>query len=269
MVTYLGSRVQLRCGEVRNLWANITGVCGSARSAWTTAVCAFPAYTAQALLGYCPKRALRFVHFPGLSCSGSGSWVLCKCTDLVGHPFCAPPRSKQLRWPGVWRTHCPRWTVCLNHLPSPGTRFPKCATRALPQVCHVPPLESWSQAVTLLADVNLPRAQEDLVSNWEPAHSLVEDAASGTEIAPCLPALAVTHLPLVGEGAGPQPASSPVVLLNPLFCEWVRLHLMLELYTGKFSLFFSLSLWLSHSLGCYLMLAPSDCPQGIQVWSLP
>ena len=28
------------------------------------------------------------------------------------------------------------------------------------------------------------------------------------------------------------------------------------------SLFFSL--WLAHSLGCYLMLATSDCPQGIQ-----
>ena len=29
-------------------------------------------------------------------------------------------------------------------------------------------------------------------------------------------------------------------------------------------LFSSLSLWLSHSLSCYLTLAPSDCPQGIQ-----
>ena len=54
--------------------------------------------------------------------------------------------------------------------------------------------------------------------------------------------------------------------------------LMLELFMGKFSLslslslfffFFFLSLWLSHSLGCYLMLAPSDCPLGIQAWSLP
>ena len=30
---------------------------------------------------------------------------------------------------------------------------------------------------------------------------------------------------------------------------------------GRFSL--------SYSLGCYLKLAPSDCPQGIQAWSLP
>ena len=253
VVTYLGSRVQLHYGEGGTLRANITGVCGSARSAWTTpglppltAVCAFPAYTAQALLGYCPERALRFVHFPGLSCSGSGSWVLCKCTDLVGHAFCAPPRSKQLRWPGAWRAHCPRWTVCLNHLPSPGTWFPKCATRALSQVCHVPPLGSWSQAVTLLAYVNRPGSQEDLVSYWGPAHSLVEDAGSGAEIAPRPPALAVVHLPLcLWWGKGPVRSQLALLWysLNPLFCEWVRLHLMLELYTGKFSLFFlSLSL---------------------------
>ena len=48
---------------------------------------------------------------------------------------------------------------------------------------------------TLLADVNHPGSQEDLVSNWEPAQSLVEDAISGAEFAPCLLALAVTCLP--------------------------------------------------------------------------
>ena len=31
--------------------------------------------------------------------------------------------------------------------------------------------------MTLLADVNRAGSQEDLVSNWEPAHSLVEDAS--------------------------------------------------------------------------------------------
>ena len=44
-------------------------------------------------------------------------------------------------------------------------------------------------------DVNHPVSQEDLVSNWEPARSLVEDAISGAKIAPCLLALAVAHLP--------------------------------------------------------------------------
>ena len=42
-------------------------------------------------------------------------------------------------------------------------------------------------------DVNRPGSQEDLVSNWEPAHSLVEDAISGAEIASHLPALDVAH----------------------------------------------------------------------------
>ena len=50
--------------------------------------------------------------------------------------------------------------------------------------------------MTLLAVVNHPGSQEDLVSNWEPAHSLVEDAVSGAEIASRLPALAIVGLPL-------------------------------------------------------------------------
>ena len=46
---------------------------------------------------HCPKQVLRFMHFPGLSCSGSGSQVLCKGTDSIGHAFCALLRFKQLR----------------------------------------------------------------------------------------------------------------------------------------------------------------------------
>ena len=72
-----------------------------------------------ALQGYCPKRTLHFMHFPGLSCSGLGSHVLRKCTDLVGCTFFALPRSEQLRQPGAWRAHPPRWAVCLNHFSGP------------------------------------------------------------------------------------------------------------------------------------------------------
>ena len=36
-------------------------------------------------------------YFPGLRCSGSGSQILHKGTDLVGHAFCALPRSERLR----------------------------------------------------------------------------------------------------------------------------------------------------------------------------
>ena len=38
-------------------------------------------------------------HFSGLSCSGSGSRVLHKGTDLVGPAFCAHPRSE---WRRQW-----------------------------------------------------------------------------------------------------------------------------------------------------------------------
>ena len=46
-------------------------------------------------------------------------------------------------------------------------------------------------------DINRPGSQENLVSNWEPAHSLGEDAVSGAEF-DCMdwsmPGLVVHHL---------------------------------------------------------------------------
>ena len=78
-----------------------------------------------------------------------------------------------------------------------------------------------------------------MVSNWEPAPSLVVDAISGAKIAPCLPALAAVRLPLYlwwGEG----PVHSQLGLLwcslNPLFYERARLRI--EPFMGKFSLIF-------------------------------
>ena len=108
MVTYLGSLVQLCCGEGGTLQTNITGVCGgSARSVWATLglpplrACMLSQSTLLrlqvALQGNCPKWTLGFLYFPGLSCSGSGSRVLHKGTDSVGPAFCALPRSEQLR----------------------------------------------------------------------------------------------------------------------------------------------------------------------------
>ena len=67
-------------------------VCPSSRQ------CVLPGSTVLriqvALQGNCPTQALHFVHFPGLSCLGSGSRVLHKGTDSVGCAFCALPRSE-------------------------------------------------------------------------------------------------------------------------------------------------------------------------------
>ena len=91
----------------------------------------------SALQGHCPKWALYFVHFPGLS--RSGSWVLHRGTDpdglcvlcpsqvqaaqatrylasalsQVGHASYAPPWLQLLDIPGVLQKHSPRCARCL------------------------------------------------------------------------------------------------------------------------------------------------------------
>ena len=100
MVTYLGSLVQLCCGEGGTLQTNITGVCGECSQcpshtgfAPAHSVCAFPVYTAQALgcsAGNCLRWALSWMHFPGLR--RSASRVLHKGAGLVGPAFCVLPR---------------------------------------------------------------------------------------------------------------------------------------------------------------------------------
>ena len=72
---------------------------------------------------------------------------------------------------------------------------------------------------------------------------------------PLLVLAAPACLSLVGDG----PIRSWLALLSPLFCERAWQCISLGLFAGQ----------LSHSLGCYLKLVPSDCPQGIQAWSLP
>ena len=83
--------------------------------------------------------------------------------------------------------------------------------------------------MTLLVDVDHPGSQEDMVSNWEPAHSLLGEAVSGAEIAagPCLLDLAVTCLPLSLD-------------ICSILCSVSGPDYALEPFMGKFS-FFSLS----------------------------
>ena len=60
-----------------------------------------------------------------------------------------------------------------------------------------------------------PGSQEDVVGNWETAHSWVGDAVSGAEIAaaPCLAALAVACRPLSLQELGAGPIHSRLALL--------------------------------------------------------
>ena len=126
---------------------------GSARSVWATlglsllTACVFSGSTLLrlqvALQGNCQKQALGCVHFPGLSCSGSGSWV--------------PPQRHRLGWASVLcpsqvraaqATRClvstlsPGRVVRLITSPVPAARFPGCAAGAPSQVCRVSPLGS-------------------------------------------------------------------------------------------------------------------------------
>ena len=133
--------------------------------------------------------------------------------------------------------------------------------------------------MNLLADIHRAEGQEDLVSNSEPAHNLVEDAISGAKIAPCLLVLAVACLPHFfwwGDG----PVYSWLALLwyslNPLFCEWTRLCLRLELFWGSslpLSLFVSLAIpqfgLLSHVSSLRLSSGHSDSILTLSIQSIP
>ena len=111
---------------------------GSARSVWTTL--GLPQLTAPvlsqstllrlqvALKGNCPKWALRCMHFPGLSCLGSGSRVLHKGTDLVGPAFCALSLVRETQAIGCLVGSLSQVYCASYHLPGP--------SRLISWVCH-------------------------------------------------------------------------------------------------------------------------------------
>ena len=152
MVTFLGSLVQSCCGDGGTLQTNVTGVWGECSQclghtgfAPAHGMCAFPSHTAQAVVcsaGSCLRQALGCMHFPGLSHSGSGSWVLHEGADSVGPAF-LPFSSLSSSGDQVLGEHTlPRCVVCLITSPVPAAQFPGCAAGAPSQVCHVSPLGS-------------------------------------------------------------------------------------------------------------------------------
>ena len=150
VVIYLGSPVQLCCGEGGTLQTNITGVCGECSEcmdhtgfAPAHGACAFLVYTAQA---------------PGcsegkLSKAGPGLRVLPR-SKLLRFRFSGTPQRYRLGWacvlcPSQFRgaqvTRClvsALFQVCLITSPGPAPRFPGCAVGAPSQVCCVSPLGS-------------------------------------------------------------------------------------------------------------------------------
>ena len=145
-----------------------------------------------ALQGNCLKRALGFMHFLDLSHYGSGSQVLHKGTDCI---LCPSQVQAVQAIRGLVNTLYPGGAVCLITSLVLVAQFPRCASGEPSQVCHVSPLGSWCLAVTFLEGVNCSGSQEELVSNWEPARSLVEHVVSEAEFAPCPLALSVARLP--------------------------------------------------------------------------
>ena len=115
MVIYLGSLVQLCCGEGGTLQTNITGICGECLQclghtgfAPAQGVYAFPVYTAQAL--------------------GCSAGELSK----VGPGFCVLPRSKLLRFrfSGTPQRHRLGWACVLCPSKVLGAQATRCLVSA-------------------------------------------------------------------------------------------------------------------------------------------
>ena len=132
---------------------------GSAHSVWATLglpplmVCVLSQSTLLrlqvALQGNYLRPALGCVHFPGLSHSGSSSWVFHKDTDSVGPVFCVLPRSEQLRCPGAWWAHSPQVGNASYHLPGPSSWVSWVHCKNSPHmpvifVCSVPPSPQYN-----------------------------------------------------------------------------------------------------------------------------
>ena len=128
---------------------------------------------------------MRFVPFPVLS--SSGDRVLGECTVPGGQCILITSLVQPLGFPGVLRKHHLRCAICLL----------------------------WGADLRLRNSWQMSTIQENMVSNWEPAHSLMEDAGLWGRDCP-LPSSSGCHKPVslplvVGGGTCTQPASSLLV----------------------------------------------------------
>ena len=172
MGTYSCSLVQLCCGKGETLQRNTAGLWGGgAHSKGTT----LGLHSLSSMYSLVPT-----AQTPGCSA---------RALSQVGPAFRALPWSKLLWLSGTPQGPRPRLAVrfalcpsysgnqVLDECTAPGgpwvlstslvlgAPFPRCAAGAQAQLCRVSPLGNWSQAVTLLADLNHPGSQDDVIGN--------------------------------------------------------------------------------------------------------
>ena len=183
-----------------------------------------------ALQGSCLKQALGCVRFPGLSRSGSGPQILHGGTAPVGPAGFVPFPARSSSGNRGLGERAPPGVRCVLSPPRPSRWVSRVhSDGAISGVL-------CASSGELISDCDPPggcqppRIPGRLGQQLEPAHSLVEDAVSGAEIASCLPA---PESPACL--SAPQPASSPLVFAQCfVLCA-------LELFVGKFSLSLSLA----------------------------
>ena len=175
--------------------------------------------------------------FPGPSSSGDG--CLASALSQVARASYSPAQSQPFGFPGAPWESSPRCPVC----PLRGADL---------RLWH-----SWQ-----MSTIQDPR--KTLISNWEPAHSLVEDVRLRLQQPPCLPTLLPQACPSASGKGGPYTAAGLLSFdIHSILCS-VRVP---GVTRWGYSLFVPLDIpdpmvWVA------LTLAPSDCPQGIQAWSL-
>ena len=191
-----------------------------------------------ALQGHCSKWALHFMHFPGLHCPGS--WVLHRGTDADVLYIVYPSQVR-------------------------AAQATRCFVNTLSQVGHLsyspaqsPPLGFpdvlWEQnsrcAMCLLLGVDLRLWQSSQMSTVKVLRK--RRLATGT---------------LLTVWCKMQSLGSSLVFAQSLVL-WAHQGSPFgdRAFLGR-GLF--MSLWRFHGLGGCLILAPSDCPQGIQAQSIP
>ena len=248
VVTYLGSLVQLCCGEGGTLQTNITGMCGECSQclghtefAPAQGACAFPVYISQALgcsaqelsevdpeLRALPRyKPLRF-RFSGTPQRHRLSWACVLCPSQV--------QAAQV-------TRClvsavsPRWGVGLITCPIPAAGFSGCLQAHLLRcaICLFWGADLWLQPSQWVSSVQDPRkawlAPANLLAVWWRMPSL----------GLCLPlSSSGCHPPASLPPAADGPTCYQLALwysLSPLFCEQARQCLRLGLFFFQKNLF--------------------------------